>query len=175
MDLRERADWRGFRSMFLPGMPVPPKGVDGSSRHFCWQERTKHMEGWVMKIRLGIAVVVVGCVWASVASGQTIQGTGDNFGGGWASDGRSGYQGTGDNFGGGWVSDGRGGYQGTGNNFGSGWASDGRGGYQGTGNNSGRGYSSDGSGGLQGTGGNFGGGWNSEGQGTGENFGGGWR
>lgn len=35
MDLRERADWRGFRSMFLPGMPVPPKGVDGSSRHFC--------------------------------------------------------------------------------------------------------------------------------------------
>ena len=27
MDLRERADWRGFRSMFLPGMPVPPKSV----------------------------------------------------------------------------------------------------------------------------------------------------
>jgi len=51
-----------------------------------------------MNIRLGIAVMVVGCVWASVASGQTIQGTGDNFGGGWASDG----QGTGKNFGGGW-------------------------------------------------------------------------
>ena len=108
-------------------------------------------------------------------SAQTIRGTGDNFGGGWVSDGRGGYQGTGDNFGSGWTSDGRGGYQGTGNNFGSGWTSDGRGGYQGAGDNFGRGYSSDGNGGLQGTGGNFGGGWVSNGQGTGKNFGGGWQ
>ena len=55
-----------------------------------------------MIIRLGLSVVVVGCVLAEVASAQTIQGTGDNWGRGYRSDGGGGLQGTGDNWGGGW-------------------------------------------------------------------------
>lgn len=71
---------------------------------------------------------------------QSFQGTGNNFGSGWRSDGNGGYQGTGNNFGGGWRSDGNGGYTGTGNNFGSGWRSDGSGGFQGSGNGFGEGW-----------------------------------
>jgi len=91
--------------------------------------------------RIGIiaAVLTFPC---ALASAQTSQGTGNNFGSGWRSDGNGGYRGTGNNFGSGWQSDGNGGFRGTGNNFGSGWRSDGNGGYRGTGNNFGSGWQS---------------------------------
>ena len=40
--------------------------------------------------------------FASFASAQTLNGTGDNFGSGWRSDGNGGLRGTGNNFGSGW-------------------------------------------------------------------------
>ena len=52
---------------------------------------------------------------------DSMQGTGNNFGSGYRSDGMGGLKGTGDNFGSGWRSDGMGGLKGTGNNFGSGY------------------------------------------------------
>ena len=42
---------------------------------------------------------------AEIAVAQGLQGTGNNFGSGWQSDGMGGLQGTGNNFGSGWQSD----------------------------------------------------------------------
>ena len=57
----------------------------------------------------------------AASQAQSFQGTGNNFGGGWRSDGNGGYIGTGNNFGSGWRSDGSG-FQGSGNRFGEGWS-----------------------------------------------------
>jgi|ETNmetMinimDraft_20_1059909.scaffolds.fasta_scaffold35412_2 hypothetical protein len=68
-------------------------------------------------------LTVVALPYLDAMAQSNYQGTGDNFGRGWRSDGRGGQQGTGDNFGRGWRSDGRGGQRGTGDNFGRGWRS----------------------------------------------------
>ena len=132
-----------------------------------------------MKARMGLFTLLLGCALATLASAQTVQGTGNNWGQGYSSDGNGNIHGTGESWGGGWESDGNGGYRGTGNNWGRGYRSDGNGGLEGTGADWGRGYRSDGDGGYQGTGDNWGRGYRSNGsgglQGTGDNWGGGWQ
>ena len=73
-----------------------------------------------VKLILAAAFLVAS---SAMASAGDLQGTGDNLGGGWRSDGNGGYRGTGDNLGSGWRSDGNGGLRGTGDNLGSGWRS----------------------------------------------------
>ena len=69
---------------------------------------------WMMAAAVFMAMV-------AAVQAQIIQGTGNNSGSGWRSDGIGGFQGTGNNSGGGWRSDGIGGFRGTGNNSGGGW------------------------------------------------------
>ena len=66
------------------------------------------------------AALIVLLVVAGTAVAQNYQGTGDNRGSGWRSDGSGGLIGTGDKRGSGWRSDGSGGLIGTGDKRGSG-------------------------------------------------------
>ncbi len=144
--------------------------------NFGANNRRHHMKSTKLKISFLVTFFVLS---SSIAFADGLYGSGDNFGGGWQSDGMGGVQGTGDNFGRGYQADGLGGVRGTVDNFGRGYQSDGMGGYRGTGDNFGSGWQPDGTGGYRGTGENFGSGWQSDGmggyRGTGDNFGSGYQ
>lgn len=72
------------------------------------------------KIRM-IFLTTVFALSSSIAFADGLYGTGDNFGGGWQSDGMGGVQGAGDNFGRGYQADSMGGVRGAGDNFGRGY------------------------------------------------------
>ena len=55
-----------------------------------------------METLVGLSSLMLVCALGTWASAQTIQGTGDNWGRGYHSDGSGGLQGTGENWGGGW-------------------------------------------------------------------------
>ena len=55
-----------------------------------------------MNARMGLFTLLLGCALAALASAQTVQGTGNNWGQGYRSDGNGGLQGTGENWGGEW-------------------------------------------------------------------------